>query len=187
MKEVNEILKDKRIQFIYRNTQTEKSIQLKLLVNAKYNNKQAHVKFTSVLDWEHLSVSFDDEIPTWDFMQEMKEMFWKDDEICYQLHPKKSEYINDNEYCLHIWRYIKEDVKTPPTIFIGFRNGHEEEDKRILKKIQEDMGTPLSDCEIDLIMLNNIKDPIVFNNEYNKLVQKYSLKTVIESSMKIIF
>lgn len=187
MKEIEEILNDERIKFIYRKSINEKAIQLKLLINSEYNNKEAHVKFTSALGWEHLSVSFDDEIPSWNFMEKMKEMFWKDDEVCYQIHPKKSEYINDNEYCLHIWRNLNEDIKTPPTILIGFRKDNIEEDKINLKKLQEDLGTPLSDCDIDIIMLNNIKDHDEFNKEYEKLIRKYSLKNVIESSMRIIF
>ena len=138
MKNLNKVLEDDRILQVLRNVQNEKSDQVKLLVKSNYNNKIAAVKFTRALGWEHLSVCFEDEVPSWNFMEEMKEMFWKDDEVCFQLHPKKSDYINNNEYCLHIWRSLEGEIKTPPTILVGFRDDHLEEDRRNLKRMQEE-------------------------------------------------
>lgn len=56
---------------------------------------------------EHVSMSGRDHTPTWDDMCWLKDTFWNDNEECYQLHPKKSEYINLAKKCLHIWRDIK--------------------------------------------------------------------------------
>lgn len=53
---------------------------------------------------EHVSVSFKDRCPTWDEMCIVKDVFWREEERCIQLHPKRSEYVNMVEHCLHIWR-----------------------------------------------------------------------------------
>lgn len=56
--------------------------------------------------WEHVSVSpYDKKItPSWDDMCRLKDIFFKDEEVVIQIHPKKSEYINKVENCLHLWR-----------------------------------------------------------------------------------
>ena len=55
--------------------------------------------------WEHVSVSpYGGKTPTWDDMCEVKDMFWSDEEAVIQIHPKKSEYVNIKENCLHLWR-----------------------------------------------------------------------------------
>ena len=41
-------------------------------------------------------------------MQELKEIIWQDEEECYRVHPKKSEYVNMVSNCLHIWHDVKE-------------------------------------------------------------------------------
>lgn len=53
---------------------------------------------------EHVSVSLRDRTPTWEEMCVVKDIFWKDEERCIQIHPKKSEYVNIHSHCLHIWR-----------------------------------------------------------------------------------
>lgn len=55
-------------------------------------------------DWEHVSVSCEDRCPTWEEMQRVKELFWRDDETVIQFHPPKSEYVNHHQYCLHLWK-----------------------------------------------------------------------------------
>lgn len=55
--------------------------------------------------WEHVSFSpYNGKMPTWDDMCKLKELFWKDEEEVIQIHPKKSEYVNMMENCLHLWR-----------------------------------------------------------------------------------
>ena len=54
--------------------------------------------------WEHVSIDLPGRNPTWDEMCLVKDIFWRDDEECIQFHPKKSEYVNVREHCLHIWR-----------------------------------------------------------------------------------
>lgn len=54
--------------------------------------------------WEHISVSPKNKkrCPTWDEMCAIKDMFFGLDEECVEFHPKKNEYVNISEYCLHI-------------------------------------------------------------------------------------
>jgi len=56
--------------------------------------------------WEHVSVSPYDlgHTPTWDEMCEVKDIFFEDEEEAVQFHPKKSDYVNLQKNCLHIWR-----------------------------------------------------------------------------------
>ena len=37
-------------------------------------------------------------------MCELKDMFFDDEEEAYQIMPKKSEYVNLKDNCLHLWR-----------------------------------------------------------------------------------
>lgn len=56
--------------------------------------------------WEHVSVApYDHSItPSWDDMCKLKDMFWPDNEAVLQIHPRKSEYVNMVNNCLHLWR-----------------------------------------------------------------------------------
>ncbi|MRN51970.1 DUF7694 domain-containing protein [Paenibacillus monticola] len=54
--------------------------------------------------WDHVSVSTAERCPRWDEMQQIKELFFEDSESVMQLHPAKSNYINQHPYCLHLWR-----------------------------------------------------------------------------------
>lgn len=56
--------------------------------------------------WEHVSVSpYKGKMPTWNDMCEIKDIFWNDEEVVIQIHPKKSEYVNVKDNCLHLWRH----------------------------------------------------------------------------------
>ena len=75
--------------------------------------------------WEHVSVIAYIQggnymrTPSWGEMCKIKEMFWDDEDVIIQFHPKKSEYVNNHDYCLHLWREIGVEYKTPPTELIG--------------------------------------------------------------------
>lgn len=77
--------------------------------------------------WEHLSVSQRNKTPSWDIMCRMKEIFWGDDEVCVEYHPKKEDYVNFHPHCLHIWKEVGKEFPTPPSIFVGFKTGNEHE------------------------------------------------------------
>jgi hypothetical protein len=71
--------------------------------------------------WEHVSVSLPDRCPTWEEMARVKALFWEPADCVVQFHPPESEYVNHHPFCLHLWRPIGEQIKTPPAIFIGPR------------------------------------------------------------------
>lgn len=54
--------------------------------------------------WDHVSVSFKNRTPTWKEMCAVKDLFFKDDEVAMQLHPPKDDYVNEHQFCLHLWR-----------------------------------------------------------------------------------
>lgn len=64
--------------------------------------------------WEHISVSFPNRCPTWDEMCVAKDIFWREDEACIQVHPAREVYINVHKYCLHIWRPKDGKLILPP-------------------------------------------------------------------------
>lgn len=65
-------------------------------------------------EWEHVSVSLPHRCPTWEEMCYIKELFWSVSETVIQFHPKKSEYKNDHQFCLHLWKRIGVDHQLPP-------------------------------------------------------------------------
>ena len=75
--------------------------------------------------WEHVSVTAIvrkmtyPRTPTWNEMCKVKNLFWDEEDIVVQFHPKKSEYVNNHNYCLHLWRKIGIEFETPPTELIG--------------------------------------------------------------------
>lgn len=76
-----------------------------------YDKKtRCHLNF--IMSWgcgfEHCSVSMPTRCPSWEQMCSIKELFWKDEECCMELHPPKSNYVNNHPYCLHIWRPINQ-------------------------------------------------------------------------------
>ena len=62
--------------------------------------------------WEHVSVSPKHKfrIPTWNDMCYLKDVFFDEEEEVYQIHPKKSEYVNLSENCLHLWKPIGHEL-----------------------------------------------------------------------------
>lgn len=135
-------------ELIERWNEQENMFQFKGFIKTKYSRRHARatVKFThNKFGWDHLSVSFDDETPSWECMQEMKEIFFKDDEVCIQIHPKKEEYINNHPHCLHMWHYLEGEVPTPDYLMIGFRGPeYKEEDIDRLILMQAKWGHPMT-------------------------------------------
>lgn len=69
--------------------------------------------------WEHVSVSLHDRTPTWEEMNFIKGLFWDEEDLVMQLHPPKSDYINNHKYCLHLWRPINQAIPTPDSLLVG--------------------------------------------------------------------
>lgn len=72
-------------------------------------------------DWQHVSVSTKHRTPTWEEMAEIKKLFWGEDVTVVQYHPKKSEYVNNHPYCLHLWRNTKAEHELPPSLLVGIK------------------------------------------------------------------
>ena len=75
------------------------------------------------IPFEHVSVSLNPpamtRCPTWEEMCYVKDLFWEPDDVVMQIHPRKSEYVNNARYCLHLWRPVGVEIPTPPPITVG--------------------------------------------------------------------
>lgn len=158
MRNKYEILNDRRVLKVYKDVDNGIISKLKLEVRSNKASDKCLVQLTCINNWEHLSVSHSNKIPSWLCMEEMKEMFFEDDEECFQFHPKMDNYINNNEYTLHIWRRKDGKMETPPHILVGFRPNHEEEDLQAAKKLHEDIGCPLTEEELQMLYLASSKE-----------------------------
>lgn len=103
-------------------------------------NSVLHFIFSIGCNWEHLSVSTPVRCPTWDEMCKMKDIFWAENEVCMQLHPKKEDYVDNMKYCLHIWKPLDREIPTPPSIMVGFRKGKALEDLEMLKELKDELA-----------------------------------------------
>ena len=56
--------------------------------------------------WGHVSVALwnNARIPKWEEMCFIKSIFFDAEDLCIQFHPKKSQYVNLHDKCLHIWQ-----------------------------------------------------------------------------------
>jgi hypothetical protein len=70
--------------------------------------------------WDHVSVSIANErrLPTWAEMAYVKRLFFEDEETAMQLHPARSQYVNNAEV-LHLWRPQGLDLPVPPLWMVG--------------------------------------------------------------------
>lgn len=73
--------------------------------------------------WEHVSVSLPNRCPTWEEMCMVKDIFWEKSEIVMQLHPDESQYVNNYQTCLHLWKPTDQEIPTPPSFMVGLRKG----------------------------------------------------------------
>ena len=59
--------------------------------------------------WEHVSMEVRARrLPTWEEMCFVKDIFWDEEELVIQMHPKKSQYVNLTD-ALHLWRPVNGD------------------------------------------------------------------------------
>jgi hypothetical protein len=72
--------------------------------------------------FEHVSVSTERHIPNWLEMCFVKDIFWPEHETVFQLHPPKSDYVNNHPRCLHLWRHVAQDPPLPPSILVGIKD-----------------------------------------------------------------
>lgn len=71
----------------------------------KINDTEFKIIFSDEGDsWQHCSVSSEKRCPTWDEMCLVKDTFFEPEDLCIQMHSRKSQYINLHPYCLHMWK-----------------------------------------------------------------------------------
>lgn len=80
--------------------------------------------------WEHVSVhayrghdgpTLRMRTPNWREMSFVKDLCWDGEDVVMQLHPKKSEYVNNHPYVLHLWRPTHREIPTPPSLLVGVK------------------------------------------------------------------
>ena len=69
--------------------------------------------------WEHVSVSLTNRCPTWEEMDFVKRIFWRDDETVLQLHVPRANHIDYHEFCLHMWKPIGVEIPLPPSMTVA--------------------------------------------------------------------
>ncbi len=65
-------------------------------------------------EWDHVSVSRRTRCPNWIEMDFIKRLFFHAHEAAFQYHPPVWKHVNNHEYCLHLWRPIREMIPIPP-------------------------------------------------------------------------
>lgn len=63
--------------------------------------------------WDHVSVSLKHRCPNWHEMEYIKRMFFKEDEVAFQLHVPAKDHINIHENVLHMWRPQDQEIPMP--------------------------------------------------------------------------
>lgn len=69
--------------------------------------------------WDHVSVSRRNRCPNWTEMEQVKHLFFRDEEVAMQLHVPKSDHISFHPYCLHLWRPLDAEIPRPPAWMVG--------------------------------------------------------------------
>lgn len=69
--------------------------------------------------WEHVSVSRQNRCPNWVEMEQVKRLFFKEDETVMQLHVPVTDHISVHNYCLHLWRPTDQEIPRPPGWMVG--------------------------------------------------------------------
>ncbi len=77
------------------------------------NNVFFQIIVSNQVGWEHVSISNEARCPTFEEVVAIKEMFFDSGEIAFQVHPKKKNYINFHNNCLHLWRPTNINVPIP--------------------------------------------------------------------------
>lgn len=90
-----------------------------------YGNWYAITLASDGLGWEHVSAHMFNgkqrRCPNWDEMCKLKSLFWDEEDCVVQYHPPKSEYVNNHDTTLHLWRPVGTDIPRPPSILVGVK------------------------------------------------------------------
>lgn len=64
--------------------------------------------------WEHVSVSCQDRCPTWEEMDEVRGLFWPENEVVVQFMIRGQAKVNIHPHTLHMWRPVGIEIPMPP-------------------------------------------------------------------------
>ena len=83
------------------------------------DRRPLHVIASAGLGWDHVSVSRQNRCPNWTEMEQIKRLFFKDDETAVQFLVPPSQHVNRHEYCLHLWRPNDgREIPMPPAVMV---------------------------------------------------------------------
>ena len=88
-------------------------------VPSKFNGRTLTVIASSGENWDHVSVSLEKKPPSWLEMEQIKRMFFRDEEVAMQLHVTPDNHISVHDNCLHIWRPHDIEIPLPPKWMVG--------------------------------------------------------------------
>lgn len=83
-------------------------------IPSRSNGRELFVIAASGEGWDHVSVSRPNRPPTWAEMDQIKRMFFGDDEVVMQLHVAAKDHISVHHNCLHLWRPLDASIPLPP-------------------------------------------------------------------------
>ena len=83
-----------------------------------YKGRTIFVVYSNGGEWDHVSASYNNRCPSWEEMCAIKDIFFYPDECCVEYHPAKADYVNVQEFCLHIWKPQKAELPRPPRYFV---------------------------------------------------------------------
>ena len=95
--------------------------------------------------WDHVSVAPLKKkiVPSWETMCKVKDVFFEPEEAVIQIHPPKSEYVNNMPNCLHLWRANDREMVLPPSFMVGIREGQTPEElKAEIDAFYNERGQP---------------------------------------------
>jgi len=84
------------------------------VIKSKTSGQHLRIIASTGMDWDHISVSMKNRCPNWHEMEQVKRLFFKDDEMCWQYHMKPKDHIDIHPFCLHIWRKNDFEMPLPP-------------------------------------------------------------------------
>lgn len=88
-------------------------------VSSRVDGVELHVVASIGLGWDHVSVSRRKRPPNWAEMEQVKRLFFKDDETAMQLHVPPTDHISFHPHCLHLWRPQHCEIPRPPNELVG--------------------------------------------------------------------
>ncbi len=97
---------------------SDKSLGNNGLFIIPHKNMALNVVVSDQFGWDHVSVSLVSFVPTWSMMCFIKNLFWDEDEVVIQYHPKKEDCVNFHPHCLHLWKPQGLALPTPPTYMV---------------------------------------------------------------------